>query len=187
VDRFSKMAHFIPVTSMDTAQTATMWFWQNIWWLHGLPTDTVSDRGSNFENAFTRGLYKHLGIKPHFSTAYHPQTDGQTECINAILKTYICIFCNYRQNDWEDHIDLAEFAYNNRRHSLTGVLLFLANYGYHPNFGSVLIIHQLSALADSVAESLFDIHNQIRSTLTLAQDKYKNIRKSSCQGGFLGN
>jgi hypothetical protein len=79
VDRFTKMAHFIPACTDDTADIAAMRIRRNVWRLHGLPTDTVSDRGTQFHAALIKGLYEHLGIKPRFSTAYHPETDGQTE------------------------------------------------------------------------------------------------------------
>jgi transposase InsO family protein len=62
---------------------------------------------------------KQLGVKLKFSTAFHPQTDGQTERVNQTLKTYLRLYCNYQQDDWEELLPLSEFAYNNAKHSAT--------------------------------------------------------------------
>ena len=74
-----------------------------------------------------------------FSTAYHPPTDGQTERINEIIiiQAYLRAFTNYFQNDWEDWLDLAEFAYNNSRHSATGFSPFFTEHGYDPDIEPV--------------------------------------------------
>ena len=75
VDRFSKMAHYIPTTSRATAVDIANLFITHIWKLHGLPKRTISDRGSVFNSKFMKQVYKRLDIKPSFSTAYRPQTD----------------------------------------------------------------------------------------------------------------
>src|SRR5205085_3845550 len=82
VDRFSKMAHYLPCKSTATAVDIANIFIANIWKLHGTPKATVSDRGSTFNSKFIRHLYKRLDVKPTFSTAYHPRTDGQSERAN---------------------------------------------------------------------------------------------------------
>jgi hypothetical protein len=71
-------------------------------------------------------------VKINLSTAYHPQTDGQTERINQILEQYPCCIINYQQNDWTGFLPLAEFTYNNTLHSSTNQTLFFSNYGHHP-------------------------------------------------------
>ncbi len=73
-----------------------------------------------------------LDITPNVSTAYHPQTDGQTERVNQEIKKYLQIFVNYRQTDWSDWLLLAEFAHNNRVHSATGKSPFMVLYGRNP-------------------------------------------------------
>ena len=72
----------------------------------------ISDRGPQFVSNFMRGLSKTLGIKVATSTAYHPQTDGQTECVNQEVEQFLHLFVNQRQDDWYDWISIAEFAYN---------------------------------------------------------------------------
>lgn len=95
VCRLTKMAHFIPtVSSVDAPEVARL-FLNHVWLKHGLPTCTVSDRGTQFNSQFLRQLYELLGITPSFSTAYHPQTDGQTERINQELEVYLRAYVNY--------------------------------------------------------------------------------------------
>jgi len=69
------------------------------------------------------------------STAYHPQTDGQTEWVNQELKQYLRLYCNYRQNDWAEWLSITEFSYNNWIHSSIGRSPFLVNLGCHSNMG----------------------------------------------------
>ena len=66
------------------------------------------------------------------STAYHPQSDGQTEQVNQMLEQYLRIHCNHQQDDWHQLLPLVEFIYNNMQNASTQVLPFFANYGYHP-------------------------------------------------------
>ena len=172
VDRFTKMAHFVPARTNDTAEITAMRIRRNIWRLHGLPTDTVSDRGPQFNAALLRGLYEHLGIKPRFSTAFHPETDGQTERTNATLEAYLRMYTGFRQDDWEDYLDVAEFAYNNREHTSTGVSPFFANYGFHPVFTTVPTTLQPSSAADTLASRLSELHVELRATLGRSVEQY---------------
>jgi hypothetical protein len=82
-----------------------------------------------------RELYCLLGIKVSASTAYHPQSDGQTERINQELEQYIRVFINKHQDDWDTLLPLAEFAYNNHTHSATQHAPFFVDTGQHPHMG----------------------------------------------------
>ncbi|KAJ1307571.1 hypothetical protein OPQ81_001668 [Rhizoctonia solani] len=129
VDCFSEMVHFIPCKETATAEDVAQLFLQHIWKLHGTPRQTESDRGSTFNSKFLRALYKTLQIEPSFSTAYHPQSDGQTEIKNQWLEAYLHPYINHRQSDWVDWLPLAEFAHNNSRSEATGkspLTLFMA-------------------------------------------------------------
>ena len=106
-------------------------FFENIWKLHGTPESTISDRGPQFNNQFMKRLYEILGIKPSFSTAYHPETDGQTERVNQIVEHFLQTFTNDRQDDWVKFLPLAEFSYNNAPSSTTGNSPFFVWYGEH--------------------------------------------------------
>jgi transposase InsO family protein len=92
VDSVSKQAHFILTHTTNKAEGAAWLYLQEIWKHHGLPQAVLSDQGSQFIAKFTCELYRLLGIKLVMSTAYHPQTDGQTECVNQELEGYLWIF-----------------------------------------------------------------------------------------------
>ncbi|KAF8754661.1 hypothetical protein RHS01_05915 [Rhizoctonia solani] len=89
IDSFSKFGHFIPTTKKVTAKGLADLFITHVWKLHGLPIKTVSDRGTTFTGKFLRALYQRLGIKPAFSSAYHPESDGQTERVNQFIEFYL--------------------------------------------------------------------------------------------------
>ena len=89
VDLISKRAHFIPMHTTVTAEKATRLFLYQVWKLHGLPKCVVSDCRPQFVARFTRELYQLLGIKLASSTAWHPQTDRQMECVNQELDQYL--------------------------------------------------------------------------------------------------
>ncbi|QRW26526.1 Retrotransposable element Tf2 protein [Rhizoctonia solani] len=97
-----------------------------------MPEKTVSDRGQVFNNKFLKALYKHLGIDPHFSSAYHPQSNGQTEQVNPTIEHFLRAYSGVNQRDWTKWLPMAEFAYNNAVHSSTGKTPFKALYGWEP-------------------------------------------------------
>ena len=119
VDQLSKRAHFIPTTS-DVTSLGVAWLFQDgVWKLHGLPAEVISGRGPQFMLNFMWGLSETFRIKVAASTAYHPQTDGQTEHINQEVEQFLRLFVNQRQDDWYDWILIVEFAYNDRVHAST--------------------------------------------------------------------
>jgi hypothetical protein len=135
VDRYTKMARYIPVRkTIDAAQLADTLV-SKVIKLHGSPESIVTDRGSVFTAKFWSALCYHLNIKRRLSTAFHPQTDGQTERQNQTLEQYLRGYVNYQQDDWAKLLPMAEFAYNNSRHSSTGVSPFFAYTGAHPGMG----------------------------------------------------
>ncbi|WVZ90691.1 hypothetical protein U9M48_036972 [Paspalum notatum var. saurae] len=129
VDRSTKSAHFIPVnTRFDTAKLAKIYV-QNILRLHGAPLSIVSDRGPQFTAKFWKSLHKAMDTKLDYSTAYHPQTDGQTERVNQLLEDLLraCVL-TYGPN-WEASLPFAEFSYNNSYQASLGMSPFQALYG----------------------------------------------------------
>jgi len=124
VDRLSKMAHFVPALATDTAEDSAKRFFQSVFRLHGLPRDIVSDRDPKFTGSFWRALTEFLGIKLNMSTAYHPQSDGQTERTNRTLEQYLRHYVNFTHDDWDELLTPAEFAYNNAVHTSTGMSPF---------------------------------------------------------------
>jgi len=91
IDRFTKMAHFVPLKEKTAADLMAI-FAREIWKHHGIPTDIVSDRDSRFTLETCKGFLGLLRSRPRISTAFHPQTDGQTERLNQTIEAYLCAF-----------------------------------------------------------------------------------------------
>ena len=100
---------------------------------HSVPFHVISDRGLEFVLNFFHFLGTALNMWLHFTSDYYPEGDEQTEHTNQTLKQYLCIYCNYHQDNWSKLLPLAEFAYNNAPSATTGVSPFFTNKGYHPN------------------------------------------------------
>ena len=97
----------------------------------------ITDRGPQFASHFARDVNKNLQIETALSTAYHPQTDGQSERTNQDVEQALCTVVNFHQNDWVDWLPVVEFALNNRFKKALGHTPFYVNYGYHPQIGSL--------------------------------------------------
>ncbi|MBW0558244.1 hypothetical protein O181_097959 [Austropuccinia psidii MF-1] len=136
VDRFSKIAIFIPTYGAITALELAQIFISHVFYKHGLPVSIVSDRGSLFVSSFWTNLCQQLKILRDRSTAFNPETDGQTERVNQILEQYLWMYVSYHQDYWHTWIPLAEFAYNNEEHSSTKQSPFFTIYGGNPSFDS---------------------------------------------------
>ena len=119
VDRLTKQAIYIPCHTTDDARAFTQLFINHVFSKHGLPSDIISDRGTLFVSEFWKELCKALGIESKLSTAYHPQTDGQTERVNQSLESYLRIYASYEQDNWDLLLPIAEFVYNNSPHTAT--------------------------------------------------------------------
>ncbi len=130
-DHLTKMSHFILTMTDISAPNLMKIHICHIWKLHGVPPVHGTDCGSTFTAAFTKSLYKGLGIELHFSTAYHLQMQGQVENNNKWMETYLQMFCSHQQDDWSDLLLLAEFTYNNHHHPSINTTPFFANLGYH--------------------------------------------------------
>src|SRR5713101_1388953 len=119
-------------TTITTEQTAELY--QNHVWRHfGLPLKVISDRGTQFTANFTKALCASLGIQQVMSTAYHPQMDGQMECLNQELEQYLRAFCNLQQTDWSAFLATAEFSHNSRIHATMEHSPFEALMGFNPH------------------------------------------------------
>ena len=112
VDRLSKMVHFAPMSSDGSAECMKA-FLTHVVSKHGLPDELISDRDARFTSAYWSEFTKMSGIKLCMSTAYHPQSDGQTECMNRTLEDMLRHYVAPSQDDWDDWLPWAEFAMNN--------------------------------------------------------------------------
>ncbi|GJP51223.1 hypothetical protein CLOM_g10392 [Closterium sp. NIES-68] len=132
IDKFSKMGHFIPThTTARTEETAQL-FVRYIVSQHGIPTTLISDRDPKFTSKFWKELMSLLGTKLAMSSAYHPQTDGQTERLNQIVEQLLRAACKDEISKWDLHLPVLEFAYNNVTHAATGQTSFFLCYRRHP-------------------------------------------------------
>lgn len=183
VDRLTKMRHYIPTESLSADEMARK-FISKVYCLHGLPKTVISDRGSQFVSAFWRSLSTALGVTLTPSSGHQPQTNGQTERINAELKQFLRLYINWAQDDWVDWLPLAEFAGNNMTSETTGVSPFFANYGFNPRMG----VEPTETLcppgyspeqrqeffkAQELAVRFQTVWDQVRALSKQAQDRYE--------------
>jgi len=172
VDRFTKMAHFVPIKKKDSPTVARAYL-ENIWKYHGFPEDVVSDRDTTFTGSFFTDLYNYLGIKRSMSTAYHTQTDGQTERINQIIESYLRSYCNYEQNDWASMLAMAEYAYNNSKHSVTKISPFYANYGFEARTTWPTEIQFRNPASEMYGHYMTGVHKRLTERLKEAVETMK--------------
>jgi len=172
VDHLTKQRHLLPCTTTITAEGLVELFCDRIFRYHGLPETIVSDRGPQFAFRFWKHLRSCLKIDPRLSTAFHPQTDGQTERMNAGMEQHLQAYVNYLQDDWTSYLFLAEFAGNNQVSDSTMLSPFFANAGYHPRCDFELDIRvddPEEYRAQTAAERLHQIHEVARSAMRYAE------------------
>ncbi|KAJ9514372.1 hypothetical protein QJQ45_012291 [Haematococcus lacustris] len=132
VDRLSKMVHFVPCRESMNAESFARLFIDNVFKHHGVPREIISDRGSHFTNHFWASIMTILGVKECKSSAYHPQSDGQTERYNRTLEEMLRHYISPAQSDWPFFLSLAEFAVNNSWQESIQSTPFLVNTGQSP-------------------------------------------------------
>ena len=194
VDRLTKMRHCIPVTGLTTEELVDA-FITNVYKLHGTPDSIVSDRGTQFVSDFWRRLSERLKTTLRPSSAWHPETDGQTEIVNATINRYLRGFVSFTQNDWVDWLPLAEFATNNQVNESTGISPFFANYGYNPRMGvepagpcpPILSAQAKKEFfrADVVANRFERILTQLKALAQIAQQRYEDNANTRRDEGAL--
>ncbi|XP_038691133.1 uncharacterized protein LOC119989586 [Tripterygium wilfordii] len=177
VDRFSKMAHFVACSRTHDASRIASLFLRDVVRLHGLPLSLVSDRDSKFVSYFWKTLWIKLGTKLKYSSAFHPQIDGQTEVVNRSLGNLLRCLVNEQGSSWDVVLPIAEFAFNSSCNRTIGCSPFEATYGIQPK--APIDLHELpsklrpSELALELADHLRSVHADIKRRIILSNDSYK--------------
>ena len=138
------------------------------------------DREVQFVAGMMKELNNLLGIQTKLLTAYHPQTDGQTERINQELEQYLRVFIDHRQEQWLDWLGMAEFAYNNKIHAATKTLLFKTNYGQDPRMGFEGRRKGKYEAAGKFVERMKKIQEEAKAALGKAQEEMKKFANRKC-------
>ena len=132
VDRLTKMVHFAATTTDIDAEGYARLLVQEVVRLHGHPAEIITDRGVQFTSALWQELCRLTGCKSKLSSAYHPQTDGQSERTNRVLEEILRAYVSPLQDDWDLYLPLAEFAVNDSWQESVQNTPFFLNYGRHP-------------------------------------------------------
>jgi hypothetical protein len=176
VDRFSKAAHFIPLSHPYTAMSVARVFFFEIVWLHGIPSSIVSDRDPVFTSSFWRELFRLAGVKLQFTSTFHPQSDGQSEATNKIILMYLRCLTRDRPQNWLEWLPWAEFYYNSSYQQSLKTSPFEVVYGRPPP--SIRSYEHGDARLPAVDKAMRDRDTflaKVRDRLEQAQQHYKSI------------
>ena len=183
VNRLAKERVYIPCSDKDertNAEATAKMLLHNMWQKHGLPLSVVSDRDPQFVSAVWKALCKILRINAKLSTAFHPETDGQSEIANQKMERHLCTYVNHFQNNWVDLLSMAEFAANANPSSTTKIPPFQATRGYVPrmSFDPVDLSEEstrerlANSKARSIATDMEEVWKFVRTEMARSQEKY---------------
>lgn len=174
VDRLTKYAHFIAIAHPYTVEKIVEIFMDNIVKLHGFPLEIVSDRDRIFTSTLYQQIFKALRIALKFSTAYHPQTDGQTERVNQCLESYLRSMVFQEPKQWTKWLATAEWWYNTSYHSSLKMTPFEALYHYPPpTVGEFDITKEMCPAAQLTVTEREHMMQQLKNNLLVAQNRMK--------------
>ncbi|KAJ9538155.1 hypothetical protein OSB04_030888, partial [Centaurea solstitialis] len=185
VDRLTKSAHFLPIQESSSADKLADIFVREIVRLHGVPVSIVSDRDTRFTSRFWERFQKEMGTNLHFSTTFHPQTDGQSERTIQTLEDMLRACVLDFGGSWDRYLPLAEFSYNNSFHASIGMPPFEMLYGRkcrtpicwgevgHRVLGSTEIVLKTTELVQMIRERL--------ATAQSRQKSYADKRRSDLE------
>ena len=172
VNRLTKMVHYEPVKVTIDAPGLAEVIIDVVVRHHGLPDSIVTNRGSLFTSKFWSSLCYFLGIKWRLSTAFHPQTDGQTERQNSTIEAYLRAFVNFEQNDWARLLPMAEFAYNNAKNASTGHTLFELNCRYH-----LCVSYKEDLDPRSKSKTAEELSSELRNLMAVCQQNFHHAQE----------
>ena len=182
VDRLTKMVHLAPCHKADDASAVAWLFHKHIACLHGFPNSLITDRDPKFMSRFWQSLMDHLHMTHHASTAFHPQTDGNTERVNRVMEDMLRHYVRADQTDWDTWLPMVEFAINNSWHSSINNTPFFLNYGRHPRSPTEFVLQaakrgrepddHVPAVKDMI-QNMHDAIAEAKRCLQAAQQRQK--------------
>lgn len=182
VDRYSKAIHLGPLPQHYTAHKVVVLFLDIVCKHHDFPDNIISDRDPIFLSAFWRNLFCLSRTKLRFSTAYHPQSDGQTEVINRVLEQYLRAYVHDNPRQWSHFLSLVEYSYNTSVHSGTSLSPFEVMFGKPP---PALPLYGAGTSPIEAVNTILSSRETIHSTLTRRLQKYqanmKRIADAHCR------
>jgi hypothetical protein len=174
-DKRGKMVHIAPTTDELDSEGSERLFMDKVWKLHGTPDKMITDRGPQFSSRFVKSLNENLQIETALSTAYHPQTDGQSERTNQNIEQALRTVVSWHQDDWVDWLPIIEFALNNRYHSALKTTPFYANYGFHPHIGSLPRIDTPIESVENFVRHIQEVQKDTKKALEQAAEDMKRF------------
>jgi hypothetical protein len=188
VDRMTKLAHFIALSHPYTSHSVAEAFLANIFKLHGPPTSIITDRDRIFTSQLWQEVFKAVKVKLKLSTAYHPQTDGQSERVNQCLESYLRCMVFQEPKKWASWLPMAEWWYNTSYHTALKISPFQALYGYPP---PMLSEFSIPLQGDTEAMDFLLVRQQmlaqLKENLSQAQARMKKFAEDREEIGYWGH
>ncbi|CAA0814075.1 Unknown protein [Striga hermonthica] len=176
MDRFSKYGIFIAAPGACSADLAAELVFKHVVKYFGMPDDIVSDRDPRFTGRFWTTMFNLMGTELKFSTAYHPQTDSQTERMNQLLDEYLRHYVTASQDNWVELLDMAQFCYNLHKSSATGMSPFELAYGQQPQLPHDVAVQRTGRKCPAAyryARAQHELLVEARDSLAKAQRRMK--------------
>ena len=183
VDKLTKYAHFVPCKGTLTAEQLGFLVLDRLIRYHGIPRKLISDRDKLFTSAYWRTLVAQMGIHHKLSTAFHPETDGQTERTNQTLEAFLRHYVNNAQDNWVSLLPMAQLALNNHVSETTKATPFAANYGKDPPMFHDIRPSPNAHVATSNVTGLKRLHEEISDNITSSQARITKARYKENKNG----
>jgi hypothetical protein len=184
VDRLSKMARFIATKKASSGQEVARLVCDGWVRQFGVPERIITDRDPRWTSAWSRAFWEALGTTTSFSTAFHPQTDGQTEAVNKVLGRMLRALPEEQRRSWGTALWLCEMAYNNSRHASTRYSPFYLTYGTHPRGPLSGMVERLRKAHREAGPTLFEELRKLEAALSAA---YENVLSASARQEYYAN
>jgi hypothetical protein len=173
VDRLSKMVHLVPTNESVTSKDMVDLFFTHVVSKHGMPKEVISDRGPHFIGSFWAEVCNRLQIEKKTTTAYHPETNGQTERMNRVVEEALRSYINSEQDDWHTWLPMIEFAINNSWQASIDNTPFYMVYGKHPLMPAEVNIPEKNPAASRFIRKMETVIKSARKHWATVQQKMK--------------